>query len=351
VVVDKAVFPRDKVCAGWITPQVLDDLQIDPNEYRAGRTFQPITGFRVGRIGDDDVVETSYEHPVSFGIRRCEFDDYLLRRSGARRLLGASVSAIRRDAGRWIVNETISAPMLVGAGGHFCPVARMLNGALDHARLVTAQEVELPVDRRSCGIAGERPELYFRSDLTGYGWCIRKGDYVNIGLGRLDRHGLPRAIAEFVEFLRTRRGIPIGSSWRWRGHAYLISGSPSRRAVDEGVMLAGDAAGLAYPRSGEGIRPAIESGMMAASMIIEANSRYSRDRLLPYARRLQRRFAPGTLVGLLSRTVPGGIPSVLAPRLLDTSWFVRHVVLDRWFLHAREAALGRSPSLSPNPVA
>ena len=57
VIVDKAVFPRHKVCAGWITPPVLDELQIDLHEYGERRTFQPITGFRVGMIGDDNVVE------------------------------------------------------------------------------------------------------------------------------------------------------------------------------------------------------------------------------------------------------------------------------------------------------
>ena len=51
VVIDSANFPRDKVCAGWITPQVIDDLRLDVDDYRAGRTFQPITGFRVGLIG------------------------------------------------------------------------------------------------------------------------------------------------------------------------------------------------------------------------------------------------------------------------------------------------------------
>jgi flavin-dependent dehydrogenase len=45
VVVDKAMFPRDKVCAGWITPQVLNDLEIDSDDYRKRRTFQPITAF------------------------------------------------------------------------------------------------------------------------------------------------------------------------------------------------------------------------------------------------------------------------------------------------------------------
>jgi flavin-dependent dehydrogenase len=52
VIVDKAMFPRDKVCAGWITPQVLDDLEIDRTDYREGRAFQRITGFRVGVIGE-----------------------------------------------------------------------------------------------------------------------------------------------------------------------------------------------------------------------------------------------------------------------------------------------------------
>jgi len=339
VIVDKAMFPRDKVCAGWITPQVLEDLQIDPNDYCKGRTFQPITGFRVGVIGEDHIVEASYAHAVSFGIRRCEFDDYLLRRSRARLVLGRSISAVRRESSQWIVNETVTAPMLVGAGGHFCPVARMLNGASDHAPLVAAQEAELAIDPYACNVTAETPELYFSRDLAGYGWCFRKGDYINIGLGRLDHHGLPSAITEFVDFLKTRRRIPADASkWRWRGHAYLLSGTSSRRVFDDAVILSGDAAGLAYPQSGEGIRPAIESGLLAASTIVKANGCYTRDRLEPYARQLRQRFGEGSLAHLLSRIVPRGIPIALALRLLEKSWFVRRVVLDRWFLHARDEA-------------
>src|SRR5204862_2424285 len=45
-VADRAVFPRDKVCAGWITPPVIDALELDVEEYRQGRVFQPITAFR-----------------------------------------------------------------------------------------------------------------------------------------------------------------------------------------------------------------------------------------------------------------------------------------------------------------
>jgi geranylgeranyl reductase family protein len=342
VVMDKANFPRDKVCAGWITPQVLDDLQIDLEEYRERRILQPVTGFWVGVIGSDHAVETSYDHPVSFGIRRCEFDDYLLQRSRSRLLLGTPISSIRRHDGRWVLNERVSASMLVGAGGHFCPVARSLNGNTNRAPLIAAQEAEFTIDfrgPRSYTIDAEIPELYFCRDLQGYGWCFRKGDYLNVGFGRLDAHALPNASAEFVAFLKATHKVPAQASWKWHGHAYLLSGAPGRRAVGEGVVLVGDAVGLAYPQSGEGIRPAIESGLIAASTIVEAKGCYTRDRLEPYARRLQTRFGIAPVARPLACAVPAGVRAWLAPRLLNKSWFVRRVLLNRWFLHAHEPAL------------
>ena len=94
--------------------------------------------------------------------------------------------------------------MLVGAGGHFCPVSRWINGPTDTAPVVVAQEAEFLIDSRdraAFAIEGEAPELYFCRDLKGYGWCFRKQRYLNIGLGRLDRQSLPAATAEFVAFL------------------------------------------------------------------------------------------------------------------------------------------------------
>jgi geranylgeranyl reductase family protein len=342
VVIDSATFPRDKVCAGWITPQVIDDLRLDVDDYRAGRTFQPITGFRVGLIGGGGTVETTYSQPVSFGIRRCEFDHYLLRRSEARLQLGVRVANLRRHHGRWIVNESVEAPMLVGAGGHFCAVARMLNGTPDRAAVVAAQEVEFAVDdgeASSYPVHPEQPELYFSPDLAGYGWCFRKQRHLNVGFGRLDARGLPSATSEFVEFLKARRRIPKEASWRWRGHAYLIATPTDRRIVDDGVILIGDAAGLAYPQSGEGIRPAIESGLMAASAILNAAGRYARERLDPYERDLRKRFGVSRLGRVLSYVVPDTVAAALAPRLLEAPWFVRRVLLHRWFLHAHEPGI------------
>jgi flavin-dependent dehydrogenase len=104
-------------------------------------------------------------------------------------------------------------------------------------------------------------------------------------------------------------------------------------------MLLGDAAGLAYPQSGEGIRPAIESGLIAASAIVGAQGDYRRERLTPYARKLHRRFGNGSAMRLLSRLLPAGAPAALGVLLLGREWFVRRVVLDRWFLHAGAAPL------------
>jgi len=50
-------------------------------------------------------------------------------------------------------------------------------------------------------------------------------------------------------------------------------------------MLIGDAAGLAYPQSGEGIRTAVESGVLAAETILSAKGNFRKERLVPYAER------------------------------------------------------------------
>ena len=135
VVADRARFPRDKVCAGWLTPDVFPLLDLTPAEYRAtGLTFQEITAFRTSVMGGR-AVETRYQRVVSYAIRRCEFDDFLLQRAGVRRLEDTFVRTLRRDRDRWIVNETIEAPVVIGAGGHFCPVARHLRGDVEPAPL------------------------------------------------------------------------------------------------------------------------------------------------------------------------------------------------------------------------
>jgi flavin-dependent dehydrogenase len=125
LVMDRAVFPRDKVCAGWITPQVVSALDLDLADYARDRVLQPISGFRTGPMRGR-LLEIRFDDVVSYAIRRWEFDHYLLQRSGARLSTGKAVAGLEREAGGWIVNGTVCTPMLVGAGGHNSPVARHL---------------------------------------------------------------------------------------------------------------------------------------------------------------------------------------------------------------------------------
>jgi flavin-dependent dehydrogenase len=182
------------------------------------------------------------------------------------------------------------------------------------------------------------PELYFCPDLKGYGWCVRKGDFINIGLGREDNHGLAQQVADFENFLVRVGRVPADIKPRFKGHAYLLYRHARRKLVDDGVLLIGDAAGLAYTESGEGIRPAVESGLLAAATILRAEQRYSRWALEPYVHRLTARF------GARNRRdwtdlLPPGIKSRWAGDLLGKHWFVQHLLLDRWFLHAHERPL------------
>src|SRR4029077_12217728 len=89
--------------------------------------------------------------------------------------------------------------------------------------------------------------------------------------------------------------VPAALPARWKGHAYLLYEARRPRLVDDGVLLVGDAAGLAYPASGEGVRPAVEWGVLAAETTLAARGQYARARLEPYRRELTARFGGGGL--------------------------------------------------------
>jgi flavin-dependent dehydrogenase len=97
---------------------------------------------------------------------------------------------------------------------------------------------------------------------------------------------------------------------------------------------------MAYSQSGEGIRPAIESGLLAAKAITEAHGAYRRENLHRYRTLLTNRF--GTLHDdwsvQIGRRLPPPLMNSLGRALLATKWFSRHIVLDNWFLRTNEPA-------------
>lgn len=199
----------------------------------------------------------------------------------------------------------------------------------------------MPQQQAACTIKPDTPELFFLPDLSGYGWAVRKQQVLNIGLGRQDNKNLAQHVDEFIGFLKQRGKIATDIPTRCKGHAYLLYGQNHRTLMDERVLLIGDAAGLAYPQSGEGIRPAVESALCAAATIIDARGDYSRARLAHYAQRIEQRFGPrqpNTRFNLAA-LLPVPLKQSLAKTALGNHWFSRHVLMDRWFLHRQQAPL------------
>lgn len=347
VVLDKSSFPRDKICGGWITPFVLQALQIDAEEYGRDRICQPISAFRVSCMGQREA-HISYDEPVSYGIRRREFDEYLLRRCSADVRENVPVKSIERSAASWIINGEFRASLLIGAGGHFCPVARLVGGKVAETPVV-AQEIEFLMDERetaACRVSAEAPELFFCRDLQGYGWCFRKGDYLNVGLGRLDQHKLSEHVRDFAEFLRAKGRIGFDLARRFAGHAYLLYGYSPRKVFDDGLMLIGDSAGLAYAQSGEGIRPAVESGLMAAQIVRAAQGQYSAAPLSAYSDLLRQRFGATSPPERMASYLPRGLRNLLARTLLKSERFCRTMVVENWFLRMNDGPLPRLTSVA-----
>jgi len=345
VIMDKALFPRDKVCAGWVTPAVMQELEIDLEDYARNHVLQAIHGFRTGQIGQQTVQSDFHGEPASYGIRRIEFDHYLLQRCGAELQLGQAFKSMRRDGESWLVNDTIRAGLVVGAGGHFCPVARSLSATKSSETAVVAKEIEFKMNsqqKADCRIAGERPELFFTPDLKGYGWVFRKGDYLNIGLGREDTHKLSGHVEQFCSYLAQTGRIPHKLPGKLKGHAYLLYPHARRSLIDHGIMLIGDAAGLAYAQSGEGIRPAVESALLAARVISRCEGDYGVGRLQPYVNELEGRFGKRQLQPVPAGKAAPGLRQFLARMLMKNRWFSKHILIKRWFLHATDQPLPAS---------
>lgn len=343
-ILDKAHFPRDKVCAGWVTPAVMQTLQIDLDDYAERHVLQPITGFQTSML-ERPPVRTRYPETVSYGIRRCEFDNYLLRRCGARLHTNEALDTVERANKGWIVNGQYHASLLIGAGGHFCPVARALDSKQAGGEsVVAAREIEFqlsPRQMKECNVDAQVPELFFCRDLTGYGWVFRKGDYLNVGLGREDKHHLPAHLDAFCDFLKTQGKIPRDISEKFKGHAYLLYGHTPRRIIGDRVMFIGDAAGLAYPQSGEGIRPAVESGILAAETILQTQGDYRAKSLKAYEAKIIERYGPRPEEAKSKSLLPAALKRHIAARLMRSRWFARHFIINRWFLHKQQPALNR----------
>jgi flavin-dependent dehydrogenase len=263
IVLDKERFPRLKLCAGWITPEVVRDLRLDIAEYPHSflsfrRLHWHLRGLRVP------------VPCVQHSIRRVEFDAWLLERSGAE-VVQHSVRDIARDGDYFVIDGVFRCRYLIGAGGTSCAVRRTLfDAAMPRARALqtVTLELEFPYDWRDpdCHL------WFFEHGLPGYSWYVPKATgWLNVGVGamavRLKRRGenVRQHWQNLASKLLRQFGIRMPSDPT--GYSYYVRG-PLDPARIGNAFVTGDAAGLATRDLCEGIGPAIRSGQLAAKSIL-----------------------------------------------------------------------------------
>jgi geranylgeranyl reductase family protein len=304
VLLEKTEFPREKVCGDGLTPRAVRQLVrmgVDTSE-KAGWLHN--RGLRV--IGGGVRLELDWPELATFpnyGLvrTRLDFDDLLARRAveaGALLRTGVNVTApvldddgrvvgVHAESGRGKEPVVFRAPLVLAADG--------VSGRLPLA-LGIAKREDRPLGvavRRyyHCPVKADDDyleswlELRSSEDteklLPGYGWIFGMGDgRVNVGLGILNSStafGKTNYRRMLTDWLGS---TPAGWGMRDEANAdgpilgaALPMGFNRVPHYTRGVMLVGDSGGMVNPFNGEGIAYAMESGELAAEIVLQALAR------------------------------------------------------------------------------
>lgn len=268
LVLDRAEFPRPKLCAGWVTPKVLRDLQLQPDEYPL--SFLTFDALRLSFKGLGVTFKT-----VQHSIRRVEFDAWLLQRSEAP-VATHNVRQIRRDGNWYVLDDAYRCRRLVGAGGTRCPVHRAFFRDVaprDEALQAAVLEEEFAYDWND----GTCRLWFFERGLPGYSWYVPKaGGHLNVGIGAMALKLKSRKDTirphwhRLTEKLATK-DLVRGRTWDPDGYTYYLRPRQDVVRRDE-AFLVGDSAGLSTRDLCEGIGPAVRSGLLAADAIASGST-------------------------------------------------------------------------------
>lgn len=266
--VDRCIFPRDKLCGGLLT-------------LRSKKTFDRIFGVSWDPVIDgisrgvafyhrDRFLNEVRDYKDLYFTKRYNFDNYLLdlaRRAGARLVLGNDVRTVDTSMRTLVLGNGVKLnyKCLIGADGVNSRVAGALfRRPFDRTGVAYGMEMEVPVTDEHPLIAD--PEIYFGVAKWGYGWVFPKKDALTAGIAGMPSRNKDLR-GEFADFMRMRFGaVP---KVRPRGH-YIPFGNYRRRPGRANVLLCGDAAGLVDPITGEGIAYAMQSGHYAALSVAAA---------------------------------------------------------------------------------
>lgn len=265
---------RIKPCGGAVPPQLLLDFDIPDS-------------LLVNRVDTARILSPKGRHvdiPVGRGfvgmVDREHFDEWLRERSvtaGARRRMGTFTGLEQNSDGTATVHftegssrrggeATVRTRMVIGADGALSAVARQaLPLEAARARHVFAyhEVIASPPGPTTDAFGAARCDVYYDGRLSPdfYAWVFPHGDTTSVGTGSL-RKGFPLRGA--VDQLRRQTGLDGLETIRREGAPIPLE--PLRRWDDgRNVVLAGDAAGVVAPASGEGIFYAMTGGREAAA--------------------------------------------------------------------------------------
>lgn len=284
LLLDKARFPRRKVCGGGLTERARKEIPFDISPV----VHQTITWGYLGFRGRQ-VCRIDGQQPIAHLIDRTTFDDFLRQKAvevGAQWHEGERLRTIRQTRHQVTVQTdqaSYQARFAIGADGVHSQVARQL-GLLTSSptSLATEARLALPADRQ--GSRTDGITFDFGTLPWGYGWIFPKRDHLNVGVfrnwpgHRTDRQHLLR-------FIRQHPGLDESQILDIRAYPGPSGGMRGPRHQGR-VLLVGDAAQLADPWLGEGIGYALASARMAAEALLASAGTDAPD-LSPYSQRIE----------------------------------------------------------------
>ena len=268
---------RIKPCGGAIPPRLIRDFDI-PDHLLVAK----VNSARMVSPSDKQV-----DMPIDGGfvgmVDRDVFDEWLRVRAcdaGAKRRSGTFKKFERDETGMTIVHYearmpdgttnscTVRARSLIGADGALSAVARQCLPGADRLPYVFAYHeiVRSPQDGQE-DFDGTRCDVYYNGKVSPdfYGWVFPHGDTVSVGTGSAHK-GF--SLKDSVGGLRDAAGLSGVETIRREGAPIPLHPLP-RWDDGHSVLLAGDAAGVVAPASGEGIYYAMIGGRLSADAVHE----------------------------------------------------------------------------------
>ncbi|HET7431266.1 MAG TPA: geranylgeranyl reductase family protein [Nocardioides sp.] len=260
---DRARFPRDKSCGDGIAPQVVDLLEEAGVPSVVGdRRGVPRLRLERGALA----VERGMERDT-WVIPRAEFDHRLVTAACAAgaELLHERVREVHEGATLGL-DDRHEARVVVGADGAHSVVRRGLGLAPGPMAVALRGYAPTPPAR-----AGAQVIVFDTARQPAYAWSFDRGDGLsNVGYGEVAGHRPERLTkAHLLERLEALLPGATAGATAWRGHHLPLSHGRWRPQPGR-VLLAGDAAGLVNPMTGEGIYYAVATGLAAGRASAEA---------------------------------------------------------------------------------